>query len=295
LIVCLVDFRYVFQTTHDGVVFAGVFAAVIALVRQNRGLKDRWANAWLWGGVGGLAALSSPTIAMAWIALSAYQLLTAENLRRRHVAVGGLIALLVVAPWMVRNAIVFHRFVPIKSNAGYELYQSLFDEPSGVLTMKAMQSHPVGSFRMHGLRYRELGEIKFVAEKRSQAMVAIRREPMIYLADVTRRLAACTVNLPHVIDMMRDSWFHRLSQVLHLLTFVGFVVLTIDRSRSDRRLLTCCVIGYVSYLLPYVLLSFYARYLTPLLLIRVLFTAYALRWLFERLVGMAGNFSMLKR
>ena len=232
---------------------------------------------------------------MAWIALSAYQLLTAENLRRRHVAVGGLIALLVVAPWMVRNAIVFHRFVPIKSNAGYELYQSLFDEPSGVLTMKAMQSHPVGSFRMHGLRYRELGEIKFVAEKRSQAMVAIRREPMIYLADVTRRLAACTVNLPHVIDMMRDSWFHRLSQVLHLLTFVGFVVLTIDRSRSDRRLLTCCVIGYVSYLLPYVLLSFYARYLTPLLLIRMLFTAYALRWLFERLVGMAGNFSMLKR
>ena len=47
-----------------------------------------------------------------------------------------------VSPWVVRNAVVFGRFIPVKSNLAYELYQAQCLSPDGRLTNKVFGTHP---------------------------------------------------------------------------------------------------------------------------------------------------------
>lgn len=41
----------------------------------------------------------------------------------QSIAVATVVLAIVVAPWLVRNALVFHTFVPLRSNSGYEVFQ----------------------------------------------------------------------------------------------------------------------------------------------------------------------------
>ena len=47
-----------------------------------------------------------------------------------------------MAPWTIRNLIVFGRLIPVKSNAAYELYQSQCLQPDGLLQARAFSTHP---------------------------------------------------------------------------------------------------------------------------------------------------------
>jgi hypothetical protein len=180
----------------------------------------------------------------------------------------------VTSPWIIRNAVVFGKVIPIKSNAAFELYQSLVDEPTGLVTMWSLTtSHPMLPYTKHGLQYRKLGESTFLDELGAEARRELIRSPGTYAACVVSRLAATTVDLPHVIPFLAESWFHRLCWWLYPIAFFGWLWSLIDPPHVRSRLIAICQVTYVVYLIPYVMVSFYGRYAVPLLLLRCVFTS----------------------
>ena len=82
--------------------------------------RPRLATAALLGAVIGLAALARgegvlllPLLALPWIALTRS---LSRGVRLRHLAVTGAACVAVLAPWMIRNATTFERFVPLSTN-----------------------------------------------------------------------------------------------------------------------------------------------------------------------------------
>jgi 4-amino-4-deoxy-L-arabinose transferase-like glycosyltransferase len=82
--------------------------------------RPRLTTAALLGAVIGLAALARgegvlllPLLALPWIALTRS---LSPGARLRHLAVTGAACLAVLAPWMIRNATTFERFVPLSTN-----------------------------------------------------------------------------------------------------------------------------------------------------------------------------------
>lgn len=80
----------------------------------------------MFGAVGGLAALTKPTILMLFPFLVPWFLLCLRGIpMRRRLGLGVVAALalaLVVGPWLAHNALVFGRFVMISTNGGYTFY-----------------------------------------------------------------------------------------------------------------------------------------------------------------------------
>jgi 4-amino-4-deoxy-L-arabinose transferase-like glycosyltransferase len=132
-----------------------------------------------WAGYGlswAVAALNSP------VALSVLPFLTAWicyrlQLRRRAWFVPGVVSavvfLAVVSPWFVRNYETFHQFVPFRSTFGLELRVGNDGDTSHWHPSKAGPWHNDAEYA----EYKQLGELGYVAQKKSQAVKFISRHP----------------------------------------------------------------------------------------------------------------------
>lgn len=116
-------FLWWFQRTHDCFL---VLLALDGLVAGAVWLRPlgRWRTAAAWGLFGGVSTLVSPVLGLVWGVLS---VATAGRSRAwAPLAVAVFVAALALAPWTVRNWLVFGRLIPVKSNLAYELYQPIF-------------------------------------------------------------------------------------------------------------------------------------------------------------------------
>jgi hypothetical protein len=93
--------------------------------------------------------------------------------------------LVVCLPWTIRNAVQFHRLIPMRSNLPFELWMGnneLFDEHSRELNR-------ISRFEeVH--RYNEIGEMAFLDEKRDKAYTFIRQHPVLALRLAGERVLA---------------------------------------------------------------------------------------------------------
>ncbi|SRR6056297_2076768 len=265
------DFRYLFQVTHDSVLLAGVLTLVIGVAVGVKSFKQP--RAFLWGAAGGVGALASPGIGLCWGVLHLWMF---RSVSMRFLILSALVAFFLVMPWLVRNAVVFGALIPIKSNAGYESYQAYHDERHGIVTMKSVYTHPYHAHTDHGRRFRELGELAFVAEKASEFRRSVNENPMQYWTQVGNRLAAATVELPQEIEILKYSKFHQVCWWLYPLAFFGFLGSLVAPPKTSRTVVGACQVAYVAHLVPYIGVSFYIRYALPLLFVRGLFVCYLL-------------------
>ncbi len=81
-------------------------------------------------------------------------------------ALAAALALLCCAPWTIRNYLVFHEFVPLRSVAGLALWLGNNDQ---ALTLTPGRLHPITS-QTERDRYVELGEMDYMREKQSLAL-----------------------------------------------------------------------------------------------------------------------------
>ena len=127
----------------------------------------------------GLASLFSPILGFVFAAVIAYEFI---SMRRR----AGLIPLLaafaaIQAPWVIRNWIEFHAFVPTRSNFGLELRVS--NRPESFALMEDNVSHGVMSSFHPGLNQDEArkvaseGELAYTRSAMADARAEIRRDP----------------------------------------------------------------------------------------------------------------------
>lgn len=174
----------VWPTVLTALLFTSVIAMTIALERNFS--PRRWI---FYGVVCALAALTEPALLPG---LAASGLWLAYRLRRRglpwtffwRTALAGLVFLLCVSPWFLRNQRVFGRFVPFRSNFWLVLYQGNTWDSFDLYPDWANPPHNPSEMA----QYARLGEVAYMTEKRQQAIAEIRDNPGRFIATTLRRI-----------------------------------------------------------------------------------------------------------
>jgi hypothetical protein len=256
-------FHLGFQFTHDCWLHLALFCGLLLLAESP---PVGW-GPWTWGAYGGLVTLSGPVLGVVWAALTLDR--ACRSRRARGLAVSAGVAALVVSPWVARNYLVFGRFIPVKSNLYFELYQSNDLETDGLLRRRTTAAHPYSYDNEARARYLALGEIRFLDEYRARFLASLRANPLGYARKTGNRLAAATL-LYHPYSPDEASLSFWAGYLAHPLPFYGLVTLVCAGGWLSRPCQRTAVIAYVVYLTPYVLTAYYERYAFPLLPLEVL-------------------------
>jgi 4-amino-4-deoxy-L-arabinose transferase-like glycosyltransferase len=149
----------------------------------------------------------------------------------QNVLLAACLALLVCVPWTLRNAVQFHRVVPIRSDYPFELWMGnnpIYDE-------RSREVNRITRYEQAHL-YAQLGENVFLEEKGRAAVAFIRSHPALCANLAARRAVAWWLGTPTPWrDFQRtDSALVRflffVNGVTLLGTFTGLLVLLLQRS-----------------------------------------------------------------
>jgi hypothetical protein len=272
----LCNFRFWFQTTRDCWLVLLALDLVVAGLCWMKPLGS-WGRALAWGLLGGAVAQVNPIVGFTWAVMTLLTAMAQHQWSRLGIA--ALAAVLAITPWMVRNYIVFSRWIPIKSNLAYELYQAQVLEPDGLMQSATIALHPHSHNSLEAEVYDELSETRYLDLKRHQFLQAVRDNPGEFLARLGQRFRGATlwyvpfdrVNEPH-----QQGWTIWISRAVHPLAFVALVILVMSSSGKPLLGVQWSVIGvYVFFLLPYVGVSYMERYAVPLVGVKVLLVVWA--------------------
>jgi len=156
---------------------------LITLHLEDESRLSCWAG---FGALWGLGALTSPVM------LSALPFLAAWLIYRRHRrgrrwflvnVVATLAFLVVVAPWVVRNYTVFHRFIPLRDNMGLALRCGTKGKSDywGPYELGPWNSNAEWN------EFQQVGELAYMDHKKEQAIAFIRAHPGWYVWTSFRR------------------------------------------------------------------------------------------------------------
>jgi 4-amino-4-deoxy-L-arabinose transferase-like glycosyltransferase len=162
--------RWVWETSLAALLLAIIFWLTLELEE-----KDGW-KPWLWFGLlWGISALTNTSL-LAFLPASGLWPWYRRRKRGKHSLGGVMLAstifLACITPWLVRNYQTFGQFVFIRSNFGAELRLGNGPGANGTWMEFLHPSQNVYEMR----RYRQLGEIAYVAERKREAMAFIRQD-----------------------------------------------------------------------------------------------------------------------
>jgi 4-amino-4-deoxy-L-arabinose transferase-like glycosyltransferase len=151
---------------------------------ENSSRKRDWL---LFGALCGISALTEPVVMAVLPLLGIYCLYRRYRLGRpwkaQMIAVASA-GVVVLSPWLVRNYLLFHRFIPVRSGYGLELYIG----NNGYSTRWVNSSlHPNHSDAELS-EYERVGEIAYMDHKLHQAKDYIRSHPAWYVWMTFRRI-----------------------------------------------------------------------------------------------------------
>ena len=142
----------------------------------------------LWAGFGllaGFAGLTEPSVLVVipfLLALAAWRLARAGNRWLLPGAVASLTLATVLSPWLIRNALVFHRFIPMRDSMGLELWMG---NNGSDLRWTSDYLHPLHN--AGELAAYDAGELAYMDHKAEQAKTYIKDHPGWYAWMCARR------------------------------------------------------------------------------------------------------------
>lgn len=142
----------------------------------------------LWAGFGllaGFAGLTEPSILIVvaiLLALAAWRLSHAGQRWFSPALVASLVMAAAISPWLVRNAVVFHRLIPMRDSMGLELWMGNNGYSE---RWTSDQKHPLHN--ASELAAYNRGEIAYMADKQHEAVQFIRQHPGWYVRMCVRR------------------------------------------------------------------------------------------------------------
>lgn len=225
---------WVWDTALAGLCMAALFAATLK-IRGSRRLSSWIAYGALWA----FGALVNPALisVLPFLALWAIWPLRKEASHAIKLALAASVIFLAgITPWTVRNYVVFHKFIPFRSNFGLELWLSNSPE---VPDTWAGFLHPTEDAK-EAAKFVRMTEIPYMEEKQSEAFAFMRTHPRDTMRFFFRRFAD---NWLGIWDAPRDMWRFmppsmRLTLVWNclfsLLSFVG--AFFAYRARSETAL-----------------------------------------------------------
>jgi len=201
--------QYAVKWVWDMSLTACLFAWVILLALK---LRDTPAATKLWlafGTLWGLIALSNSSL-LAFLPFCALWIIwPAKNpgapglasetwvSNLRNLTLAALCTLATVSPWIIRNQLAFHAFVPLRSNFGAELYESARLENEGYPTMATL-TH--SEFSPDFKRYKRLGELAYSRDQGARARQVIKKYPGTFASHILKRAYFFWASVPHPTD-----------------------------------------------------------------------------------------------
>jgi hypothetical protein len=230
-----------------------------------------------WGVFGGLCALTNPIVGFAWGMVSLG--IGVWRGTRGRLSLALLCAALTLTPWTARNYLVFGRFIPVKSNLAYELYQSQCLQPDGLLEETTIRFHPTHTESpRERWEFQQLGETAYLDKKWDQFTEAVRKDPADLVARLATRLLGATIwYVPfNRTKEAEQPWLLGVRELVHPLPFLALAILLVSTLLEPLLRTQWVVMGiYILYLLPYIVVSYYDRYAVPLVGVKVLLVIWA--------------------
>lgn len=130
------------------------------------------------GIMGGILALINVTPMPIFVVILLLPAIGNRERRRQMLgygAAGASLALLIVLPWLIRNAVVLHAIVPVRSNAGFQFWEG--NNPEGCVRETHTSRHPFYQ-PAEMRRYDKLGEIRYSRQGFGDAFAYIRTHPL---------------------------------------------------------------------------------------------------------------------
>jgi hypothetical protein len=112
------------------------------------------------------------------------------------VVLASVICIACIAPWIYRNWVAFHHFVPMRGNLGAELYMG---NGPGAIGLLMEYDHPFQDAAQLRL-YTQMGELKYAKVRGDMAKAVIRENPKHFLILCVKRVYYFWFSVPHPGD-----------------------------------------------------------------------------------------------
>lgn len=151
-------------------------------------------SAWDWAAFGllwGVTALTEPSVISVLLPLATwagYRLYTQRCRSVSHVAarmaVAAVAFIVTVSPWFIRNYRTFHQFIPFRDNLGLELRVGNNGDNS------TWANYDIGPWHsdVEWEQFKQIGEVKYMAEKKQQALEFMSGHPGYVAWSTVRRI-----------------------------------------------------------------------------------------------------------
>jgi 4-amino-4-deoxy-L-arabinose transferase-like glycosyltransferase len=230
--------------------------------RDSPSLDDgRTLRRWVIVGVlWGLLALCNPSLLLFLPACGLWVLHGSRHLRRQagFASMAALVFLVCISPWIIRNAIVFHRFIPMRANFGAELY--LGNGP-GAMGFLMEYNHPYEAPDQLRL-YTQLGEVAYAQMRGRLAWKYIESDPSLFLRNSLKRLYFFWISVPHPTG---DKWYIEPFRVANF-AFASLAGLFGLALALKRRIPAAWLFAWAFLLIPFIyyFVTVHARFRNPL-------------------------------
>jgi 4-amino-4-deoxy-L-arabinose transferase-like glycosyltransferase len=186
-------------------------------------------------------------------------------------AISIFVVILCVTPWTIRNYRAFGRFIFIRDNLPLELHEANNNASSGLWTRSEHPGNDPASMR----RFRELGEIRFMDEKKRELDEFVREHPGQFAWFTLQRVWYFWAAPPQAtIVAGYDLWVARHVEFLlaAMFAFAGLVLTFLRKNRYAWLLAPFLIV----YPLPYYLVNPFPRYKHPIEPVMLILIVYVL-------------------
>ena len=183
-------FEWVWDTSLAALLGASILWATIELAES-----QRWRDWCMYGLLWGFTLMTNPSLGsllpflLGWAAYRADRVNQGRRGTEFHAKKPALaaasIAILCCLPWTIRNYIVFHRLVPLRSNLPLELYIGNNENYAPRATWP-----PRITKERELVRYFHMGEIAFMEEEKRKALAFMRAYPRVEVRLIADRFVA---------------------------------------------------------------------------------------------------------
>jgi 4-amino-4-deoxy-L-arabinose transferase-like glycosyltransferase len=159
------------------------FTGLVALVLELHPNPSKLA----WLGLGafcGFIALLNSALVFAAAALLLWLVLQAPRGARTRCLLAACAFVIVFSPWPMRNARVFHAFIPLRTTVGEELWMGNHPNSNGFLDESLFPTYNAAELA----EYKQLGELAYTRGKSALAWDYIRHNPGTFAALSIRRM-----------------------------------------------------------------------------------------------------------
>ncbi|MCU1330927.1 MAG: hypothetical protein JWN34_6297 [Bryobacterales bacterium] len=269
----LLTYESMFEGSLSALLVAALLWSTLVAADSTR-LRDWALNGLLWG-----AALMTNASVVAllpflfgWAEYRAHQ---RPGFTFARPALAALVTVLCCSPWAIRNYLVFHEFVPLRSVGGLALWLGNNEQGASISPDRL---HPISN-QAERDHYVEVGEMEYMREKQALALDYIPKHPAHVLRLSVERFTAFwsggSASLVHDFSQARSLRFFFVipfNLIVSLAAFVGLILLWKGR---NPHVIPLAAFPLVFPLVFYVALA-HARYKHPIDPALLLLSAFAM-------------------